>query len=97
MSNEKNQKSDVSKMPKKKLDKDSIKVLKRLLIYIVKANKLKSIGIVIFIIISSLVNVAGTIFIKSVIDDYIVPYLNQDLVEENKKLTEQIEWINKCR
>ena len=80
MSNEKNQINIGSKMPKKKLNKDSIKVLKRLLVYIVKANKLKSISVVIFIVISSLVNVAGTLFIKSVIDDYIVPYLNQDLV-----------------
>ncbi len=76
MNNEKNQKFDINKMPKKKLDKDSLKVLKRLLLYVMKANKLKSIGVVVLIIISSLANVAGTIFIKNVIDDYIVPYLN---------------------
>ena len=81
MSNEKNQVNDFNRMPKKKFNKDNIQVLKRLLLYIVKANKLKSIGVVIFIVLSSLVNVAGTIFIKNVIDDYIVPYLNQDLVE----------------
>ena len=80
MSNEKNHKDAFNRMPKKKLSKDSIKVLKRLLIYIVKENKLKSIAVVVFIMVSSLVNVAGTIFIKNVIDDYIVPYLNQDLV-----------------
>ncbi len=80
MSNEIKEKNNTNKLPKKKLNKDSIKVLKRLLIYIVKANKIKSIGVVIFIITSSLVNVAGTIFIKNVIDDYVVPYLNQDLV-----------------
>ena len=72
--------SDINKMPKKKLNKDSMKVLSRLLLYILKSNKLKCIGVVIFIIISSLANVAGTIFIKNVIDDYIVPYLNQDLI-----------------
>ena len=80
MNNEKNQKSDMNKMPKKKLNKDSMKILERLLAYIMKANKLKSIAVVIFIIISSLANVAGSIFIKNVIDDYIVPYLNQELV-----------------
>ncbi len=80
MNNEKNQSSNMNKMPKKKLNKDSMKVLKRLLLYVMKANKLKGISVVIFIIISSLANVAGTIFIKNVIDDYIVPYLNQDLI-----------------
>ncbi len=81
MSNEKKQGGNMNKMPKKKLNKDNIKVLKRLLLYVLKKNKLKSIGVVIFIIVSSLANVAGTIFIKNVIDDYIVPYLNQDAVD----------------
>ncbi len=80
MNNEKNQRNDMNRLPKKKLNKDSMKVLKRLLLYIVKENKLKGIGVLIFIVISSLANVAGTIFIKNVIDDYIVPYLNQDLI-----------------
>jgi ATP-binding cassette, subfamily B, multidrug efflux pump len=80
MNNEKNPKNDGSNMPKRKLNKDSMKILRRLLLYIAKANKLKGIAVVIFIIISSLVNVAGTIFIKNVIDDYIVPYLNQEMI-----------------
>ena len=80
MSNEKNQQSDFNKIPKKKLNKDNLSVLKRLLIYVLKANKLKSIGVVIFILLSSVVNVAGTIFIKNVIDDYILPFINQDAV-----------------
>lgn len=80
MSNVKNQNFDMKKMPKKKLDKDSMKILKRLLVYVVKENKLRSISVLIFIILSSLVSVAGTIFIKNVIDDYITPYLNQDAV-----------------
>lgn len=79
MNNEKtiNNHNDVKRMPKKKLDKDSMKTLERLLIYIFKANKLKGLAVAIFIIISSLANVAGTLFIKNVIDDYITPYLNQ--------------------
>ena len=77
MNNEKTLKKDLKSKPKKKLSKDTMKTLNRLLIYIVKENKLNSLGVVIFIIISSLANVAGTIFIKNVIDDYIVPYLNQ--------------------
>ncbi len=80
MNNEKKQSSNQNKTPKKKLSKDSMKVLRRLLLYVLKENKLKGISVVAFIVISSLANVAGTIFIKNVIDDYIVPYLNQDLI-----------------
>jgi ATP-binding cassette subfamily B protein len=90
MNNEKPQRSDINKMPKKKINKDSMKILKRLLLYIVKENRLKGIGVVIFIIISSLANVAGTIFIKNVIDDYIVPYLNQDIIINYKPLLNAI-------
>lgn len=90
MNKEKKQSGDLNRIPKKKLNKDSMKVLKRLLLYVVKANKLKGIGVVIFIIISSLANVAGTIFIKNVIDDYIAPYLNQDLVVDYKPLLNAI-------
>lgn len=87
MSNGKNQNFDMNKMPKRKLSKDSLKTLKRLLVYVAKENKLKSISVLIFIIISSLASVAGTIFIKNVIDDYITPYLNQDYVNFKPLLT----------
>jgi ATP-binding cassette subfamily B protein len=80
MNNEKNR-SDMNKMPKKKLNKDSMKVLRRLLVYVLKANKIKSIGVVIFIFISSVANVAGTLFIKNVIDQYIVPYVKAEEVD----------------
>ena len=80
MNNEKNR-SNMNKMPKKKLNKDSMKVLSRLLVYVLKANKIKSIGVVIFIFISSVANVAGTLFIKNVIDQYIMPYLNAEVVD----------------
>jgi ATP-binding cassette subfamily B protein len=71
----------MNKMPKKKLNKDSMKVLRRLLVYVLKANKIKSIGVVIFIFISSVANVAGTLFIKNVIDQYIVPYVKAEEVD----------------
>ena len=66
-----------AKMPKKKLDKESMKVLKRLLIYIFKENKVQSFLVALFILISSLANVMGTLFIRNVIDNYITPYLNK--------------------
>jgi len=68
-------------MNKKTLNKDGMKVLKRLLVYIFKGYKLKCLGVVVFITISSLANVAGTIFIKNLIDNYIEPYLNQGQVD----------------
>lgn len=68
-------------MNKKTLNKDSMQVLKRLLVYIFKGYKLRCFGVVIFIAISSLANVAGTIFIKNLIDNYIAPYLNQGQVD----------------
>lgn len=73
MSNEK----DINKMPKKSLDKETMKTLKRLLIYIFNGYKLRCFAVVMFIAISSLANVAGTLFIKNLIDDYITPYMNQ--------------------
>ena len=68
-------------MNKKTLNKDSMQVLKRLLVYIFKGYKLRCFGVVIFIAISSLANVVGTIFIKNLIDNYIAPYLNQGQVD----------------
>ena len=58
-----------------------MKVLKRLLIYIFKGYKFKTVAVVIFIIMSSLANVIGTLFIKNLIDHYIAPYLNQAQVD----------------
>lgn len=79
MNNEKIR-SDINKMPKKKLNKDSMKILSRLLLYMLKSNKWKIICVVFFIFISSIANVAGTIFIKSIIDKYIIPYINAETV-----------------
>lgn len=58
-----------------------MKVLNRLLVYIFKGYKLRCLGVVIFITISALANVAGTIFIKNVIDHYIAPYLGQGQID----------------
>lgn len=68
-------------MNKKTLNKDSMKVLNRLLVYIFKGYKLRSLAVVIFITISALANVAGTIFIKNLIDNYIAPYLGQGQID----------------
>lgn len=68
-------------MNKKTLNKDSMKVLNRLLAYIFKGYKLRSLAVVIFITVSALANVAGTIFIKNLIDNYIAPYLGQGQID----------------
>ncbi len=55
--------------------KDGKKTLKRLLSCIFKDYKLHFFVVLIFIIISSLVGVAGSLFIETLIDDYITPML----------------------
>lgn len=58
-----------------KMSKDSLKTLKRLLLYIFKEYKVLFSMVMITIIISSLANVYGTTFIKDLIDKYIKPLL----------------------
>lgn len=58
------------------MSKDSLKTLKRLLVYVLKEYKLLFSIVVITIIISSLANVIGTTLLKNLIDDYISPLLN---------------------
>jgi ATP-binding cassette, subfamily B, multidrug efflux pump len=53
------------------------KIMKRMLAYIFKQYKVASITVLICIIISSLASVMGTMFIKNLIDDYIIPFLGQ--------------------
>lgn len=60
-----------------KMSKNSLKTLKRLLIYILKEYKFLFSMVIITIIISSLANVYGTTFIKDLIDKYITPLLGQ--------------------
>ena len=65
------------KMNNRPKSKAPAKTLKRLLSYIIKGYKIKSLFVILFIFISSLANVAGSVFIKKLIDDYITPYANQ--------------------
>ena len=57
--------------------KNPLKTLKRLLSYIFKQYKFLLFVVLIAIIISSLANVIGTLFIKNLIDDYIMPLLHK--------------------
>ncbi|WP_315065911.1 ABC transporter ATP-binding protein [uncultured Clostridium sp.] len=60
-----------------KMSKNSLKTLKRLMVYILKEYKILFSMVMITIVISSLANVYGTSFIKSLIDDYITPLLGK--------------------
>lgn len=60
-----------------KADKNSLKILKRLLAYILKEYKVLFFMVLVTIIISSLANVIGTLFLRNLIDDYITPLLNK--------------------
>lgn len=60
-----------------KPSKDSLKILKRLLAYIFKEYKFLFMIVAVTIIISSLANVIGTLFLRNLIDDYIVPLMNK--------------------
>ncbi len=59
-----------------KMSENSLKTLKRLLIYILKEYKFLFSMVIITIIISSLANVIGTVYLKTLIDNYITPLLN---------------------
>ena len=54
------------------------KTLKRLLGYIWKYYKMEFVIVLIAIVISSLAGVAGNLFIKNLIDDYIMPFLSEN-------------------
>lgn len=60
-----------------KANKDSLKILKRLLAYVFKEYKFLFMIVAVTIIISSLANVIGTLFLRNLIDDYIIPLMNQ--------------------
>ncbi|EEH97742.2 MULTISPECIES: ABC transporter ATP-binding protein [Clostridium] len=57
--------------------KNPMKTLKRLLGYVFKEYKFQFLFVVICILISSLATVASTLFLKTLIDDYITPFLGQ--------------------
>lgn len=59
-------------LPKKKVKKGTFK---RLLGYIFKGNKLKIFGVVLCIAMSTAANIASSLFIQTLIDDYIEPLI----------------------
>lgn len=56
--------------------KDPMKTLKRLLAFIMKRYKYRYIIVMICIAISSVISVIGTLFMKALIDDYIIPMVD---------------------
>ena len=56
--------------------KDPIKTLKRLLAFIMKRYKFRYMIVMVCIAVSSIVQVIGTMFMKSLIDDYIIPMVD---------------------
>ena len=54
------------------------KILKRIFAYVLKNYKLQLMAVFVFIIISVLANVQGTLFIQTLIDDYITPLTKSD-------------------
>ena len=53
-------------------------ILKRLLHYVMQNYKWHCFAVLILILVSALANVRGTMFMKSLIDEYIVPFLGQE-------------------
>ena len=62
-------------MPKKKLDTQT---LKRLFGYVFRNYKLKFAIVMILVVLSSFTNVASSLFIRKLIDDYITPMMSQE-------------------
>lgn len=62
-------------MRKIRADKASMKVLGRLVVYVLKHYKAACLFTMFFIVISSLASVASSLFLKTLIDDYITPML----------------------
>ncbi len=61
----------------KKPAKSPMQTMKRLMKYVFKNYKIHCLIVFICIIISTLANVRGTMFMKTLIDDYITPFLGQ--------------------
>lgn len=59
----------------------SLKTLKRLINYVVKEYKFLFFVVTIAIIISSIANVIGTMFLRNLIDDYIAPLMNKSNID----------------
>lgn len=63
---------------KVKADDESLRVLKRLMGYVIAHYKGTCLLVLFFILISSLSTIVSSLFIKSLIDDYITPLLGMD-------------------
>lgn len=59
-----------------KLNNNPLKILSRLLSYVFKRYKFLFFVVVLCIIVTSITSVIGTLFLKSLIDDYITPLIN---------------------
>jgi ATP-binding cassette subfamily B protein len=76
LSQNNNERKDISSSPLKTKKRGiSLKTLKRLLVYVLKEYKVLFSLVTVAIIISSISNVVGTLFLRSLIDDYIAPLL----------------------
>ena len=58
------------------MNKDQVKTLKRLFNFVLTRHRNSCIVVLLLIIVSTIANVSGSIFIKSLIDDYITPYIH---------------------
>ncbi len=64
-------------MGKRQMKGKPLEILKKLMVYIFKGYKLELGIVLITLSISSLANVIGTMFLKTLVDDFIVPLLSQ--------------------
>lgn len=75
------------------MNKNQMKTLKRLLNFVISRHRNACIIVLVLIIISTIANVAGSIFIKSLIDDYITPYLSMSNPDFNSLLNAILKMI----
>lgn len=75
------------------MNKNQMKTLKRLLNFVISRHRNACIIVLVLIIISTIANVAGSIFIKSLIDDYITPYLSMSNPDFNPLLNAILKMI----
>lgn len=70
--------ADRQKPERRRGAKNPSAILKRLFQYVMQSYKWHCLAVLILILISALANVRGTMFMKSLIDEYIVPFLGQE-------------------
>ncbi len=70
--------ADRQGMGKRRGAKNPGLILKRLLNYVMQSYKWHCLAVLVLILLSALANVRGTMFMKSLIDEYIVPFLGQE-------------------